>query len=74
MALGIPILRTLRSASTLIEDIHLSYTFIYDPKDEIVYTITMLLPLVYLYVFNLSDLIATISNFSFICRYYTKYF
>lgn len=46
----------LKSASTLIEDIHLSYTFIFDPKDEIVYTITLLLPLVYIYIFNLSDL------------------
>lgn len=46
----------LKNAETLIEDIHLSYTFTYDPKDEIVYTITMLLPLVYLYIFNLSDL------------------
>ena len=46
----------LLSARTLIEDIHLSYTFLYYPKDEIVYTVTLLLPLVYVYVFNFADI------------------
>ena len=53
---GIYFVLHLLSARTLIEDIHLSYTFLYYPKDEIVYTITLFLPLIYVYVFNFADI------------------
>lgn len=38
------------------DNIHLSYTFMFTVKDEIIYLMNLLLPLCYIYVFCLSDL------------------
>ena len=42
------------------DNIHLSYTFLFTYKDEIVYLLTLMLPMVYVYVFNLQALNAVI--------------
>ena len=38
------------------DHIHLGYTFVFTVKDEIIYILTLLLPLAYIYVFYLTDL------------------
>lgn len=38
------------------DNIHLGYTFYFTIKEEIFYVVTLLLPLVYIYVFNFADL------------------
>lgn len=45
-----------KNASIIATSIHLTENFYFNISDEVVYTITLLLPLVYIYVFNLSNI------------------
>lgn len=45
-----------RNANIIQGSIHLTDNFYFNIKDEIIYTLTLLIPLVYIYVFNLSDI------------------
>lgn len=45
-----------KNANIIQGSIHLTDNFYFNIKDEIIYTITLLIPLVYIYVFNLSDI------------------
>ncbi len=49
-----------KNASVIATSIHLTENFYFSISDEIVYTITLLLPLVYVYVFCLSNISETI--------------
>lgn len=50
----------IKNASIIQYSIHLTENFYFSITDEIIYTITMLLPLVYVYVFALSDISETV--------------
>ena len=45
-----------RNANIIQGSIHLTDNFYFNIKDEIVYTLTLLIPLVYVYVFNLTEI------------------
>lgn len=45
-----------KNANVIQNSIHLTDNFYFNIKDEIIYTLTLLIPLVYIYVFNLSDI------------------
>ena len=45
-----------RNANIIQSSIHLTDNFFFNIKDEIIYTLTLLIPLVYVYVFNLTEI------------------
>ena len=53
---GVYFLIHCKNAIIIQGSIHLTDNFYFNIKDEIIYTITLLIPLVYIYVFNLSDI------------------
>lgn len=53
---GIYFLIHCKNANVIQNSIHLTDNFYFNIKDEIIYTLTLLIPLVYIYVFNLSDI------------------
>lgn len=53
---GIYFLIHCKNANVIQSSIHLTNNFYFNIKDEIIYTLTLLIPLVYIYVFNLSDI------------------
>lgn len=53
---GIYFLIHCKNANVIQSSIHLTDNFYFNIKDEIIYTLTLLIPLVYIYVFNLSDI------------------
>ncbi len=57
---GIYFILHCKNASVIATSIHLTENFYFSISDEIVYTITLLLPLVYVYVFCLSNISETI--------------
>ena len=59
---GVYFLIHCKNAIIIQGSIHLTDNFYFNIKDEIIYTITLLIPLVYIYVFNLSDIKENISK------------
>ncbi|MDD7775757.1 MAG: O-antigen ligase family protein [Solobacterium sp.] len=57
---GIYFLIHCRNANIIQGSIHLTDNFYFNMKDEIIYTLTLLIPLVYVYVFYLSDIKETL--------------
>ncbi|MDO4499697.1 MAG: O-antigen ligase family protein [Erysipelotrichaceae bacterium] len=57
---GVYFLLHIKNAVVIADSIHLTENFFFSIGDEVIYTITMLLPLVYVYVFCLSDIGETI--------------
>lgn len=53
---GIYFIFHIKNAETIQYEIHLTTNFYFTITDELVYTFTLLLPLVYIYVFSLSDM------------------
>lgn len=53
---GVYFLIHCKNANIIQGSIHLTDNFYFNIKDEIIYTITLLIPLVYIYIFNLSDI------------------
>ena len=53
---GIYLLLHCRNANIIQGSIHLTDNFYFNIKDEIIYTLTILIPLVYVYVFNLTEI------------------
>ena len=53
---GVYFLIHCKNANIIQGSIHLTDNFYFNIKDEIIYTLTLLIPLVYIYVFNLSDI------------------
>lgn len=53
---GIYFLIHCKNANVIQSSIHLTDNFYFNIKDEIIYTLTLLIPLIYIYVFNLSDI------------------
>lgn len=52
---GVYFLFHVKNAGIIVNTIHLTENFYFSISDEIIYTITLLLPLVYIYVFSLSN-------------------
>lgn len=53
---GVYFLIHCKNANVIQNSIHLTDNFYFNMKDEIIYTLTLLIPLVYVYVFYLSDI------------------
>lgn len=53
---GIYFILHCRNANIIQGSIHLTDNFYFNIKDEIIYTLTLLIPLVYVYVFNLTEI------------------
>lgn len=64
---GIYFLIHIKNANEIQYTIHLTENFYFSVNDEIIYTITLLLPLVYIYVFTLSNIGETILKKISIC-------
>ena len=56
-----------KNAYIIQDTIHLPSNFYFDIKDEVIYTLTLLIPLVYIYVFNLSNISENIIKKISIC-------
>lgn len=57
---GVYFLIHCKNANVIQNSIHLTDNFYFNMKDEIIYTLTLLIPLVYVYVFYLSDIKETL--------------
>ena len=63
-----------RNANIIQGSIHLTDNFYFNIKDEIVYTLTLLIPLVYVYVFNLTEIgEKIIKRVTINCSYFILY-